>query len=45
MFELLFDSDAYLWVNVVQGPQLHWMVAEDNNESDLRAEDLIPSAT
>ncbi|KAF2283071.1 hypothetical protein GH714_043815 [Hevea brasiliensis] len=28
-----------------KGPKLYWMVAEDDNESALHAEDLIPSAT
>jgi len=29
----------------VQGPKLHWMVAEDDDESAFHVEDLIHSAT
>lgn len=30
---------------MMQGPKLHWMVSEDDNESAVYADELIPSAT
>lgn len=41
LLNAIFDFVCYN----IQGPKLHWMVAENDNESALRAEDLIPSAT